>query len=62
MNISLNEIKEGHKVTVSMWGGGVRHGVVTGVYEEIKNGEPGIDYENADGEWWAYLRQVIAYT
>ena len=60
--ISLSDIHEGHKVTVSMGGYKVRHGIVTDTHEDVKNGQPGISFTNDTGDWWAYLDQVVAVT
>ena len=54
----LSDIEEGDHVTLSMWGGGTRSGIVGETHEEIKNGRAGIDYENESGTFWAYLDQV----
>jgi len=67
--ILLNQINEGDTVKVrSGFGSGSTHiGIVLGVYEDIKNGRPGIDYqlEGAEGDvfsHWCYLDQVEAVT
>ena len=62
-NISIDDLREGHKVTVSTWGSSYRHGTITAVEDDIKNGIPGIDYTDSNGgTWWCYIDQVVAYT
>lgn len=63
--LSINDVKQGDTVKLrSTFGGGpIVTGVVSGVFADIKNGYPGIDYklngsEDADSERWAYLDQV----
>ena len=62
MNISTTDLRIGSRVLVaSGFGAGMlQRGIVTGVYEDIKNEKPGIDYSTTPGkiEHWAYLHQV----
>ena len=52
-------VRVGSRVAVRQWSGELTNGTVTGVYEEIKNERPGIDYtEDSGTERWAYLDQV----
>jgi len=52
----LSDIREGSIVRVrdNFGNGSPRNVTVTGVDEDIKNGRPGIDYDDS----WAYLTQV----
>ncbi len=53
--------KVGARVTVQTWGDGLRNGTVTYITDDIKNGEPGFAYDDAEGgQWWAYLDQLVA--
>jgi hypothetical protein len=54
--VTLEDIREGSVVIVreAFGTGRPREVVVEAVEEDIKNGRPGIDYENS----WAYLTQV----
>jgi hypothetical protein len=59
--ITLEQVREGSTVLVrgSFGNAPARRATVTGVEADIKNGQPGIDYELTDGEsYWAYLDQV----
>jgi hypothetical protein len=54
--VSLDQIREGSRVIVydNFGFGTPREVTVLGVEEDIKNGRPGIDYDDS----WAYLTQV----
>lgn len=54
--VNLSQIREGSRVIVrdNFGMGAPREVTVIDVYEDIKNGRPGIDYD----ESWAYLTQV----
>ena len=54
--VMLSDIREGSIVRVrdNFGSGSPKTVTVTGVYEDIKNGRPGIDYDDS----WAYLTQV----
>jgi len=54
--VMLSDIREGSIVRVrdNFGNGSPKTVTVTGVDEDIKNGFPGIDYDNS----WAYLTQV----
>jgi hypothetical protein len=54
--VTLEDIREGSVVIVrgAFGTGRPREVVVESVEEDIKNGRPGIDYEDS----WAYLTQV----
>ena len=54
--VSLDQIREGSRVIVrdNFGNGTPREVTVLGVEEDIKNGRPGIDYDDS----WAYLTQV----
>ena len=60
------KISVGDRVQVSTWGGVMVQGIVTDVLEDVKNGQPGIDYLVPDAtnlfdrNRWAYLDQVVA--
>lgn len=59
MRYKLNELKVGQKVIVNTWAEGDRIGFITELCEDVKNGYPGIEYEDNQGlSWWAYLDQV----
>ncbi|MEN6624046.1 MAG: hypothetical protein ABFD50_21180 [Smithella sp.] len=59
MKYKLNQLKIGQKVIVQTWAEGDRIGVITELCEDVKNGYPGIEYEDNQGfSWWAYLDQV----
>ena len=47
------------KVRTSFGAGRVVVGIVQGVYHNIKNGCPGIDYSADGNDHWAYLDQVV---
>jgi hypothetical protein len=55
--VALEDIREGSTVIVrtNFGMGNTQRVVVTAVESDIKNGCPGIDYDNS----WAYLEQVI---
>lgn len=59
---TTTDLRIGSQVLVaSGFGAGVlQRGTVIGVYEDIKNGKPGIDYSTTPGQidHWAYLHQV----
>ena len=60
-NYEWNKIKEGSVVYVrtNFGQGPTVKGTVTGVEEDVKNGQPGIDYEDETGTgWWAYRDQI----
>lgn len=40
-------------------GGQRRTLTVTDVYDDIKNGRPGFDGTNAQGDWWGYDDQIV---
>ena len=54
--VMLSDIREGSIVRVrdNFGSGSPKNVIVTGVDEDIKNGLPGIDYDDS----WAYLTQV----
>jgi hypothetical protein len=54
--VNLSQIREGSRVIVrdNFGTGAPREVTVIDVYDDIKNGRPGIDYD----ESWAYLTQV----
>jgi len=54
--ITINDVREGSKVIVrGDFGMGLPHEVIVeNVEQDIKNGQPGIDYDVA----WAYLHQI----
>jgi hypothetical protein len=55
-NVTLQQIREGSRVIVrdNFGTGAPREVTVLTVDSDIKNGRPGIDYDNS----WAYLTQV----
>ena len=56
----LKDFKVGQKVLINTWAEGNRIGFVEYVDSDIKNGSPGIEYRDAQGNgWWCYLDQVI---
>ena len=64
MNFTVDDLKEGDIVIVATCFGGGPHvkGTVITVESDIKNGRPGIDYQQ-DGlkeTSWAYLSQVVS--
>ncbi len=54
--VKISDIREGSRVIVrdNFGSGKPREVTVLGVEDDIKNGRPGIDYD----ESWAYLTQV----
>lgn len=54
--VKISDIREGSRVVVrdNFGSGKPREVTVLGVEDDIKNGRPGIDYD----ESWAYLTQV----
>jgi len=57
--MELSALKVGQKVLVRGWDGVATWGQVDGVYEDIKNDTPGIDWTTDGGDTrWAYLDQV----
>lgn len=59
--LMVSDLKAGQTVQVktSFGVGPVVVGIVQGVYRDIKNGRPGIDYSVDGHESWAYLDQVV---
>lgn len=60
-NVEWDQIKEGSVVWVmTNFGSGPRvKGTVTGKEEDVKHGQPGIDYTDEHGEGrWAYADQI----
>ena len=60
-NYDWDKIKEGSVVYVrtNFGSGPTIKGTVTGIEEDIKNGQPGVDYTSEDGgDWWAYKDQI----
>lgn len=57
MTVKFEDLREGSVVIVrGAFGTGPEERVrVEEVYEDVKNGRPGIDYEGS----WAYLTQVV---
>ena len=59
----IEDFQEGDTVEVSMSFGKNRKGIIQEVSENIKNGYPGINYEDDEnGFCWAYLDQVVSVT
>ena len=68
MNISTTDLRIGSRVVVATnFGVGTdQTGIVLGVFDDIKNGQAGIDYHSESDPWhpgrkhdhWAYLHQV----
>jgi hypothetical protein len=62
MSIKLGDIRKGSRVLVM---GGFGHEpaqevTVSDVYDDVKNGRPGIEYQQDSGDHrWAYLTQVV---
>jgi len=56
VNVTISDIRSGSRVIVrdNFGSGRPREVVVENVDEDIKNGRPGIDYDDS----WAYLTQV----
>lgn len=59
----------GDVVTYRLWGGGLRTGVITEKFDDVKNGEPGFDMKipaslsSLAGEpemFWGYDSQIVA--
>jgi hypothetical protein len=60
-NYDWKQIKEGSVVYIrtNFGSGPTVKGTVVAVEEEIKNGQPGIDYNDSEGgSWWAYKDQI----
>jgi len=59
MAVKLSDMKIGSTVVVKTWDGKSVKGKVTDIDQDIKNGRPGICYDDFAGEgWWCYLDQV----
>jgi len=60
----MKEVKAGDTVMVRQWNGSTVKGIVDMVFDDVKNGRPGIDYTvpDATSEWerykWAYSYQI----
>lgn len=61
--IRTDDLREGDKITVDMFGSAPRHGTIDYIEPEGKNGQDVIDYTTANGEtYWCYIDQVVAFT
>ncbi len=58
----------GDVVTYRLWGGGLRTGVITEKFDDVKNGEPGFDMEipgstsqftGTPEMFWGYNTQIV---
>lgn len=50
----------GDIVSYQPFGGGPRKGIITGKYEDVKNGHPGFDMTLPDGMTvWGYDDQIV---
>ena len=57
----------GDVVTYRLWGGGLRTGVITERFDDVKNGEPGFDMKipaslsepTGDTMFWGYDSQIV---
>ena len=50
----------GNRITYEDFGGDRRTGIVTGKYDDIKNGRPGFDMTLTNGlEVWGYDEQIV---
>lgn len=60
--MNITTIKPGAQIWVAGWTGGESTGTVTGVYADIKNGRPGVDYTLTVSDKypsrWCYLDQI----
>lgn len=64
--VTINEVREGDTVEIRSWGGDLIRGTVQGVYDDVKNGRPGLDYVchtaapgyQDGGNHWCYMDQV----
>ena len=62
-NVEWDRLKEGSVVYVmtNFGQGPAVKGVVVSKENDVKNGQPGIDYEDEEGEgWWAYADQIAS--
>lgn len=61
MKLTIDSLRPGCRVMLrgNFGGGPLEIATVTGVYRDIKNGRPGIEYKTATtSDHWAYLAQV----
>jgi hypothetical protein len=52
----------GDVVTYRTWGDGLRTGVITEKFDDVKNGEPGFDMKisgSEGGMFWGYDTQIV---
>ena len=50
----------GDTITYKQFGGTLRTGTVTNHEDDIKNGEPGFDIVDENGDaWWGYDHQIV---
>lgn len=62
-NCDWDKLKEGSIVFVrqNFGSGPAVKGTVTSKEQDVKNGFPGIDYEDETGTgWWAYADQIVS--
>lgn len=61
MTTTQHTYKVGDQLTYRPNSGGSRTGVVTGKYDDVKNGEPGFDLLDTDGnDVWGYDDQIVS--
>lgn len=61
-NVEFSKLKEGSVVFIkgNFGTGPALKGTITEVCEDVKNGQPGVDYVDSDGTgWWAYKDQIV---
>jgi hypothetical protein len=65
--ISFQQLAIGDKIAVQGWGGGIRIGYITALEDNIKRGQPGVDFDQIDQAGnvvdrnWCYYHQIVGF-